>query len=287
MTDLSGWVKEHFVDDLGVEKITPIHGGETNIGFRLDSSVGKYFLKVNPKEDFHDMLEKEALSLKLLNQTEIITVPKVLAVGKKEKVNFMLMDWVEKAEPNRLFWENFGFDMASFHQNKSFPFYGFVTDNYIGSLKQPNMGCNSWSDFFIQQRLVPLVGDAYDKNIIDQLTVQKFEALYSRLPDIFSDEPPSLLHGDFWYGNYMCNKEGKAVLIDPSCYFGNRIMDIAMSKLFGGFPDQFYHAYNSVWHLPYGWQDAVEIANLYPLLVHANMFKGQYGEMIKNILYRF
>ena len=149
------------------------------------------------------------------------------------------------------------------------------------------MGCNTWSDFFIQQRLVPLVGEAYDKNIIDQMTVQKFEALYNRLPDIFSDDPPSLLHGDFWYGNYLCNKEGKAVLVDPACYFGNRIMDIAMSKLFGGFPDQFYHAYNSVWHLPYGWQNAVEIANLYPLLVHANMFKGQYGEMIKNILYRF
>ncbi len=286
MRGLESWVEQNIAKNLGADRITPVAGGEACPSFRLDGLSGSYFLKINTIQEHSDMLEKEVLGLKIIDQIEGLKVPLVHSVGKTQQVNYMLTEWVERTEPDMLFWENFGFEMAQLHQ-KTYPFYGFITDNYVGIQKQANMGCHTWSDFFILYRLVPLVGEAYDKNLIDQLTLQKFEALYNRIPEIFSDEPPSLLHGDFWYGNYICDQKNQPVLVDPACYYGNRIMDIAMSKLFGGFPDTFYQAYNSVWHLPYGWNDSVEIANLYPLLLHVNRFGGQYGTMIKNILYRF
>lgn len=286
MINYGGWVKDVFSRELGIEKITPVSGGSTALGFKLQGYGSNYFLKINPHPGYRDMLEKEALSLKVLENLESIKVPKVHHVGRQQNVDYMLMDWIDRREPDTLFWENFGIEMAMLHQKK-YPFYGFITDNYIGTLRQSNLGCTTWAEFFIEHRLVPLVGEAFDRDVIDQLTVQKFEALYNRVSDIFEEEQASLIHGDFWYGNYMCDSQAKPVLIDPASYFGNRVMDIAMSQLFGGFPDVFYHAYNAIWHLPPGWKESVEIANLYPLLVHANMFGGSYGQMIKNILYRF
>jgi fructosamine-3-kinase len=286
LNDLDEWIEEHFVNDLGIERVVPISGGDINRCFKLESYASDYFLKVNQKESQKDFLEKEALSLKLINKTGGLKVPKVLSVGKEGKYPYMLLEWIERAEPDKPFWENFGAGLAQMHQT-TYPFHGFVTDNYIGTLKQDNIGCNTWSDFFVNHRLVPLVKSARDKGIIDEKTVERFDSLYIRIPEVFEEEKPSLLHGDFWYGNYMCDSAGDAVIFDPASYFGNRIMDIAMSKLFGGFPDNFYHAYNTVWHLPFGWQKAVEVANFYPLLVHANLFGGSYAEMVKQSLARY
>ena len=50
--------------------------------------------------------------------------------------------------------------------------------------------------------------------------------------------------GDLWNGNYLVNKHGHPTLIDPAIYYGSREVDIAMTKLFGGFPQKFYNSYN-------------------------------------------
>ena len=76
-------------------------------------------------------------------------------------------------------------------------------------------------------------------------------------------------------------------LIDPAVYFGNREVDLAMTQLFGGFNLSFIESYNACFPLVPGFQERVDIYNLYPLLVHVNLFGGGYLSQVKNVLNRY
>ena len=77
------------------------------------------------------------------------------------------------------------------------------------------------------------------------------------------------------------------MIFDPAVYYGNREVDIAMTKLFGGFPQEFYTSYQSSFPLVNGWENRVEIWNLYPLLVHTNLFGGGYINQVEFILKKY
>ena len=64
-------------------------------------------------------------------------------------------------------------------------------------------------------------------------------------------------------------------------------MDLAMTRLFGGFEDEFYHSYNSEFPLVAGFEERIPLHNLYPLLVHVNLFGGGYIQQVKSILSKF
>jgi fructosamine-3-kinase len=100
-------------------------------------------------------------------------------------------------------------------------------------------------------------------------------------------ENPALLHGDLWSGNVMVNEKGEPCLIDPAVYYGYREMELAFTKLFRGFENDFYAAYHASFPLQPGFTERVDIYNLYPLLVHANLFGGSYFQQVEQILRRF
>jgi fructosamine-3-kinase len=64
-------------------------------------------------------------------------------------------------------------------------------------------------------------------------------------------------------------------------------MDLAMSRLFGGFDPAFYSAYEETWPLESGFEQRLEIYQLYYLLVHVNLFGGGYVAQVQDILGRF
>lgn len=113
---------------------------------------------------------------------------------------------------------------------------------------------------------------------------KKFEALFLKLPALLPEEKPSLLHGDLWSGNLITDEKGEPCLIDPAVYYGNRETDLAMTKLFDGFDSEFYHCYNECFPLQKGFERRANLYNLYPLLVHVNLFGGSYKQSVENIL---
>ncbi len=101
-----------------------------------------------------------------------------------------------------------------------------------------------------------------------------------------SEEPPALLHGDLWSGNYMCSKNSEPVIIDPAVYYGHREADLAMTKLFGGFSHEFYDAYNKSYPLKDGYEYRENIYILYHVLNHLNLFgQGYYRQAIELMEY--
>jgi len=165
--------------------------------------------------------------------------------------------------------------------------FGLESDNFIASLYQKNHDTDDWLDFFIEQRLEPLLGKAYFDRLIPLDFLKKFQEIYPKLEGIFPKEKPSLVHGDLWSGNIIPNVSGEPSLIDPAIYFGHREMDLAFSRLFGGFDRQFYDSYESVLPLEPEFESRIGVYNLYPLLVHLNLFGEAYLPGIQKIINRF
>lgn len=252
-------------------------GGCINSSVVLKTTKGMVFAKYNTLGNCPDMLEKEAMGINLLVNNGL-PVPQVLGHNADETHQILLLKYMDSAAPRHDYWESMGHHLAQLH-NQEHASFGLDQDNYIGTLHQTNQPHDSWGEFFVHQRIQPMMriaGSILDVNLIAKLTELCELILKNPL-----DEKPSLLHGDLWSGNYMCH-EGRPVFIDPAVYFGHREVDLAMTKLFGGFPETFFLAYQEVCFLEDGWQKRLDMWNIYPLLVHVNLFGGGYISQLRS-----
>jgi len=265
-----------------IERASSIGGGSINQALKLQTTQGSYFLKYNSAQTYPQMFELELKGLSELHKANEIYIPQAIGTRGDEQYTFLLMEFVESGLRNRTFWEDFGISLAKLHRHSATHF-GLGHDNYIGSLEQANMESKSWSEFFIRQRLEPQIRLASLPSDVAKM----FDRLFKKMEEIFPIEPPSLLHGDLWSGNYMTSEQGFAALIDPAVYYGHREMDIAMTKLFGGFEGRFYSAYQETFPMENGWEERLDICNLYPLMVHVNLFGGSYLQQVKSILNKY
>lgn len=269
-----------------LKSFTLASGGCINHGGRITTSTGTHFLKWNDARKFPGMFEAEAKGLELLRAPGVITIPEVLGAGERGSYQFIVMSFVEQQGRSAHYWHMLGERLASLHRVTRTSF-GLDHDNYIGSLRQWNKPHASWIDFFIEQRLQVQLELALKDPLLDRASLQKFETLFKQLPGLLPSEGPSLLHGDLWSGNLITDEKGEPCLIDPAVYFGHREADLAMTQLFGGFDDAFLDSYNDSFPLMPGFRERFDLYNLYPLLVHVNLFGGSYASQVNSILKRF
>jgi fructosamine-3-kinase len=273
-------------ENVAIEHIASLSGGDINAAFRLETTIGTFFIKYNRSEAYPAMFEREARGLSLLYDAGEVRIPEVLGTGDDGRHAFILLEYIASAAMKHGFWEGFGKKLAALHRHHGDRF-GLDHDNYIGSLKQYNDPSGSWTDFFRDRRLRVQMELAASSGLLPSSVQKSFEGLFGRLDDIFPDEPPCLIHGDLWSGNYMVDDRGEACIIDPAVYYGCREMDIGMSRLFGGFSPEFYRAYQEAWPMEPGWEERADICNLYPLMVHVNLFGQGYLGSVESILRKF
>lgn len=283
--DVLDGVKEvlNLPNQSSIQEFLPAGGGCINQGGKLKTTIGSFFLKWNDDKKFPAMFETEGKGLGLLYQQNAIRIPKVIGQGKNRTHQFLLLEFIEQKSQSRNYWKKLGQRLASLHQCSSESF-GLDHDNYIGSLRQYNHPNLNWINFFIEQRLDVQVRLAIESGVADAGWEKKFEALFVKLPSLMAVEKPSLIHGDLWSGNLISDEKGEPCLIDPAVYYGNREADLAMTRLFGGFGEEFYSAYEEAFPLQRGADKRVDLYNLYPLLVHVNLFGGSYVHSVESIL---
>lgn len=269
----------------------PVGGGSINQTFKVIADGKNYFCKINSVTDFPALFEKEASGLNMLRSTGCISTPAVLEIDYQESNQILLLEWVEGGLKSQAFWKNFGQRLANLHAWQNIgpekPSFGFKEDNYMGALLQLNSFMDDWCDFFREKRLEPQLNLAAQNGLLPSATRSRFEQLYEKFPQIFEPAPPSLLHGDLWSGNFICNQNVEPILIDPAVYYGHAAMDLGMTTLFGGFDKQFYDSYNYWRPLPANYREQWEVCNLYPLLIHLNLFGSGYLSSIESTLRRF
>ena len=302
---------------------TPVGGGCINETMQVSLEDGSRFFVKQNRIALRDMFETEAAGLRILEDAtgggtsgnagsssgnangsnsgggsnsgdgtnsggSTIRIPKVIGLTDDHESGqaFLILTFIGEGRRTGDFDRRFGQALAGMHRNTA-PRYGLDHDNYIGRLPQKNDRRDIWADFFLECRLEPQFAMARGRGHFDGSARQSLDRLGKRLPELIPDEPPSLLHGDLWGGNYLCDSKNRPVLIDPAVFYGHREAELAFTTLFGGFGPDFYKGYEEQWPLQPGFRDRRDIFNLYPLLVHVNLFGGMYVSQTEAILRRF
>ncbi|MDE3070869.1 MAG: fructosamine kinase family protein, partial [Acidobacteriota bacterium] len=141
---------------------------------------------------------------------------------------------------------------------------------------------------YAECRLDPLTRTARERGAITASAAASLERVCARIGDLAGPaEPPARLHGDLWWGNVLADASGVPWLIDPSAHGGHREVDLAMLRLFGAPRGPVFDAYGEVAPLAAGWEDRVGLWQLAPLLVHAVLFGGSYGQAAESVARRY
>ena len=267
---------------LTIRTFDPLAGGDINDVYLLKCIKTNIVVKLNNSASFPEMFGTEARGLQLLASSNSFRIPSVVAVGTVGNMSYLLLEYIEPSSNTSKFWTQFAEQLATLHRTSNKRF-GLSHNNYIGSLPQYNSETETATDFYISQRLEPQFKLAAENGY----SFQNLSSFYRTISEEIPNEPPSLIHGDLWSGNYLATKNSEAVLIDPAVAFAPREMDLAMMQLFGGFPKQVFSAYNEIFPLQKNWEKRTTIFQLYYVLVHLNLFGDGYLPQVTKVLNDF
>lgn len=255
-------------------RLQPLGGGCINRALQLTLPDRIYFVKL-AQTDRLEMFRGEAEGLQALAAADAIRVPGVIDAGTTAHHAYLVLEFIplgRTAAPAQA-----GRQLAALHRTTR-DRYGWERDNTIGATPQANTPCDSWAGFWRKQRL------GYQLDLAARNGYRgRLQALGARLQENLAgllDHAPvaSLLHGDLWSGNLGYDRQNQPVIYDPAVYCGDREADLAMTELFGGFPDRFYRAYDEAWPLDSGYPTRKILYNLYHVLNHLNLFGGHYEQ---------
>lgn len=234
----------------------------------------------------------EARSLARLREaTEgpgLLVVPEVLSARDAEgdAPGWLALEYLPPSSPGPGYARRLGEGLALLHRSPppgpdpGRPF-GWFQENRIGPLPQENPWTGSWPDFWRDARLAPQLEAAFREGGLERRDREWSEPLLGAVEAALApvtDHPPALLHGDLWSGNVHPGPDGRPVLVDPASYLGHGEVDLAMARLFGGFGEETFQAYEEVVPVPPGFQEIrLPLYQLYYLLVHVRLFGGGYA----------
>ena len=259
-----------------------IGGGSINQAYQVTDGDRSYFLKVNQAARL-GMFEAEALGLKEIAESNTIRVPRPVCWGTAAGAAYIVMEYLPLAGGGQDAWYQMGQDLAAMHRVTSSRGFGWQQDNTIGETPQKNPWTADWVTFYVEHRL------RYQLRLAQRRGhFPRQEELLAAVPALLAghDPEPALVHGDLWSGNAAVTSTGTPVILDPATYYGDREVDMAMTELFGRFPQPFYEGYNASYPLEQGYELRKTLYNLYHILNHFNLFGGGYGSQANMMIDR-
>ncbi len=277
-------LRDHLEHELGegVVELAPVGGGDVAASYRAVLGSGRVvFAKTHPDAPT-GFFTTEARGLAWLREAGAVPVPEVLSVS--DAPSCLVLAWIEPGRPGRDTEASFGRALAALHAVGA-PCFGREDRRTTGSRGLPNEPAETWAEAYARNRLLPLARLAHDGRALSRRAVDALEDVAARLDELGGPpEPPARLHGDLWAGNRLVGAGGVSWLIDPAAHGGHREFDLAMMRLFGGFGEDCFAAYQEVAPLAPGWEERVPLHQLAPLAVHAIKFGGGYGPATERAL---
>lgn len=265
-----------------VHRMRSLSGGDVADAYQVRLDSGTTVFAKTKQNAAPGFFETEAVSLTWLSETGTVAIPEVLAVS--DDPPFLILEWIDAGRPNNHTESDLGRSLAALHQIQTTCF-GREDQRSTGSRGLPNTPTVTWAEFYATQRLIPLADLAAAESALPFDTTKSIYAVAERL-DTYgaSDEPAALLHGDLWAGNRLVGAGGVSWLIDPASHGGHREFDLAMMRLFGGYDQACFRAYDEAYPLQTGWEQRIPLHQLAPLIVHAIKFGGGYVASTRSAL---
>jgi len=264
-----------------------VGGGDINEAFRVTLADAREAFVKTRSETIPGEYAAEAAGLRWLAEPGLVRTPAVLELDEA----YLALEWIEPGGLSAEGAEELGRALAGTHLAGAEQFGappGVPPETGFGSLRLPNEPTADWPSFYAQRRLLPLARIARERGSLSEAGARAVARVCERIGELCGPpEPPSRLHGDLWGGNVMGGADGRAWLIDPSCYGGHREVDLAMLRLFGAPSQRIFDAYEEAAPLAAGAGDRVELYQLAPLLVHAALFGGSYGAAAERAARRY
>ncbi len=263
------------------KSIEQVHGGDIHSAWQIEFSNKKLFVKRNIRSKKFLEFEKNCLQnlRKYINQENLV-IPEVIAYKNIKNIEILLIEWIELKNFDQ---KNLGKGLGEMHLKsaESNPkMFGFQVEGFIGTTDQKKGWEDNWIDCFLNLRIIPQLLILNPK-ILEKETINK--VLEKIKSELLNHKPiNTLVHGDLWSGNAGMEKNGKGVLFDPASWWADNEVDIAMTKLFGGFRKEFYEEYHRIFPIKEGFEKRIIIYNFYHILNHANMFRGAYLKQVKD-----
>ena len=263
------------------KSIEQVHGGDIHNAWRIEFSNKKLFLKRNIRNKKFLEFEKYCLQnlRKYINQENLV-IPEVIAYKNIKNIEILLIEWIDMHNFDQ---KKLGKGLGELHLKsaESNPkMFGFPVEGFIGTTDQKKGLEDNWIDCFLNLRIIPqllsLKSIILDKEIINKVKEKIKSELLNHKPI------NALVHGDLWSGNAGMDKNGKGVIFDPASWWADNEVDIAMTKLFGGFRKEFYEEYHRIFPIKNGFEKRIIIYNFYHILNHANMFGGGYLNQVED-----
>ncbi|TKD66193.1 fructosamine kinase family protein [Flavobacterium sp. ASW18X] len=279
------WIYELFESD--IKSITSLSGGNVSQVFKVVTTSDVFVVKCNYEKNAEVYFKAEVNGLHQIKATNTIETPAIHSYGKIENNAYLILEWIPTKNADQEAMHTLGIQLSQLHSTTETTYFGAKEHNFIGNLPQNNTINPSWSTFYALQRLYPQLGIARKLGYLLKEEIPNLDNIQKVMTTIADNTKPSLLHGDLWHGNILIHENGTPYLIDPSVYYGHNEMDLAMTKLFGGFSNNFYQGYHENIP-PHKNQNALtEVYQLYYLLVHLNMFGNSYRSKAVELLKRY
>jgi len=284
MQKLSSLEVSEICDELGEtypKSIEQVHGGDIHSAWQIEFSNKKLFLKRNVRNKKFLEFEKYCLQnlRKYINQENLV-IPEVIAYKNIKNIEILLIEWIDIQNFDQ---KKLGKGLGEMHLKsaESNPkMFGFPVEGFIGTTDQKKGWEDNWIDCFLNLRIIPQLLILNSK-ILEKETINKVKEKIKS--ELLNHKPiNALVHGDLWSGNAGMDKSGKGVIFDPASWWADNEVDIAMTKLFGGFRKEFYEEYHKIFPIKKDFEKRIIIYNFYHILNHANMFGGSYFNQVKN-----
>ena len=284
MQKLSPFEVNEICNELGEtypKSIDRVIGGDIHSAWKIEFPNKKFFLKRNIRNKKFLEFEKYCLQnlRKYINQENLV-IPEVIAYKNIKNIEILLIEWIDMHNFDQ---KKLGKGLGELHLKsaESNPkMFGFPVEGFIGTTDQKKGLEDNWIDCFLNLRIIPQLS-ILKSNILDKETINTIKKKIKA--ELVNHEPiNSLVHGDLWSGNTGIDENGKGVIFDPASWWADNEVDIAMTKLFGGFGEEFYEEYHKIFPLKEGFEKRIIIYNFYHILNHANMFGGSYLSQVKN-----
>jgi fructosamine-3-kinase len=269
-----------------IRSCSVLSGGDISQSWLLETPACRLFCKLHSGQDALPMFQAEENGLQAISSTGTVKTPEVLVCQSLGTLAALILEYIEPKSPSDSEMQAFGQQLAALHAIEQYDF-GWEKDNFIGSLPQSNSRAADWCSFYVSERLLPQFNRAHENGLLGSNEIPGESVMETVFRKFCGPVRPSLLHGDLWGGNYLISQKGQAYLIDPAVYRGHYEVDLAMSRLFGGFSPLFYKGYESVTPFTAGYDERQDLYQLYYLLVHLNLFGRSYYLSVKQLLNRY